>query len=167
MLAIYFEFHSFDQVEAIAIQASIAVGSCPKILHQTCTSKKGGPCHISLICAQQEYHCQQNAFLNKGQSQNKKVILSSICCGWINVVSTSTGSVKINSIKGHSEQCVGCITSQEYFSVKEGQAKTTINQNQATTNLNVHDSNDTSSQVSSLTMESSNMTAEKCRKTKN
>jgi hypothetical protein len=89
--------------------------------------------------------------------------LTSICSGQINVVSTSTGSVKINSIKGHSEQCVGCITSQEYFSVKEGQAKTTINQNQATTNLNVHDSNDTSSQVSSLTMESSNMTSEKCK----
>ena len=48
------------------------------------------------------------------------------------------------------------------FSVKEGQSKTTINQNQATTNLNVHGSNDTLSQVSYLTMESSNMTSEKC-----
>jgi hypothetical protein len=140
LLAIGNEFSSFDQVEAIAIQVYVAVGSCPKILRQTCTSKKGGPHHVSLICAQHEYHCQQNAFLNKGWSQNKKVLLISICCGWINVVSTSTGSVKINSIKGHS----------------------TNNQNQATTNLNVHGSNDTSFQVNYLTMESSNMTSKKC-----
>ena len=166
LLAVGNEFSSFDQVEAIAIQASVAVGSCPKILHQTHTSKKGGPCHISLICAQQEYHCKQNAFLNKSQNQNEKVLLTSICSGQINVVSTSTGSVKINSIKGYFEQFVGCITLQEYFSVKEEQAKTTINQNQATTNLNVPGSNDTSSQVSSLTMESSNMTSEKCKKNK-
>ena len=52
------------------------------------------------------------------------------------------------------------------FSVKEGQAKATISQNQATTNLNVHGSNDTSPQVSSLTMEPSNMTSEKCKKKK-
>eukprot|EP00957_Ditylum_brightwellii_P076978 5850224-Ditylum_brightwellii.AAC.1 len=25
--------------------ASVAVGSCPKVLRQTHTSKKGGPCH--------------------------------------------------------------------------------------------------------------------------
>ena len=119
MLAIGNEFSSFDQVEAIAIQESVAVGSCPKILRQTCTSKKGGPHCVSLICAQQEYHCQQNAFLNKSQNQNEKVLLTSICSGQINVVSTSTGSVKINSIKGHSEECVGCITADKYFSVKE------------------------------------------------
>ena len=50
------------------------------------------------------------------------------------------------------------------FSVKEGQAKTTTNQNQATTHLNVHGSNDTLSQASSLTMKSSNMASEKCLK---
>eukprot|EP00957_Ditylum_brightwellii_P208879 15359353-Ditylum_brightwellii.AAC.1 len=47
-------FSSVDQVETIAIQASDVVGSCPKILCQTRTSKKGGPCHVSLICACQE-----------------------------------------------------------------------------------------------------------------
>ena len=110
LLVVGNEFSSFDQVEAIAIQTSVAMGSCPKILHQTHISKKGGPHCVSLICAWQEYHHQQNTFLNKGWSQNKKVLLSSIWCGQINVVSTSTGSVKINSIKGHSEQCIGCIT---------------------------------------------------------
>eukprot|EP00957_Ditylum_brightwellii_P080929 6156343-Ditylum_brightwellii.AAC.1 len=72
LLAIGNKFSSFDQVEAIVIQASVVVGSCPKILHQTHTSKKGGPCHVSVICVQQEYHHQQNAFLNKAQSQNEK-----------------------------------------------------------------------------------------------
>eukprot|EP00957_Ditylum_brightwellii_P168071 12794916-Ditylum_brightwellii.AAC.1 len=67
--------------------ASVAVGSYPKILHQTCTSKKGGPCH--------------------GQSQNKKAPLSPIYCGQSNAVSTSTSSVKIRSLKEHSEEYVG------------------------------------------------------------
>eukprot|EP00957_Ditylum_brightwellii_P057317 4344701-Ditylum_brightwellii.AAC.1 len=84
LLTICNEFSSVDQVEAIAMQASVAVGFCPKVLHQTHTSKKGGPCCVSLIYAGQEYHCQQNAFLNMGQSQNKKIPLSSICCGGIN-----------------------------------------------------------------------------------
>eukprot|EP00957_Ditylum_brightwellii_P005981 452989-Ditylum_brightwellii.AAC.1 len=66
LLAIGNEFSSFDHVEAIAIQASVDVGSCSKILRQTHTSKKGGPCHVSLMCAWQEYHHQQIAFLNKG-----------------------------------------------------------------------------------------------------
>eukprot|EP00957_Ditylum_brightwellii_P000765 60505-Ditylum_brightwellii.AAC.1 len=67
------DFSSFDQVEAIVMQAYVAVGSCPKIPYQKSTSKKGGPCHVTLICAQQEYHQQQNVFLNKGQSQNEKI----------------------------------------------------------------------------------------------
>eukprot|EP00957_Ditylum_brightwellii_P127595 9730709-Ditylum_brightwellii.AAC.1 len=52
------ELSSVDQVEAIAIQASIALGSCPKILHQTHSFTKEGPRCVSLICARQEYHCQ-------------------------------------------------------------------------------------------------------------
>eukprot|EP00957_Ditylum_brightwellii_P202431 15330146-Ditylum_brightwellii.AAC.1 len=50
------ELSSVDQVEAIAIHASLALGSCPKILCQTSSSTKGGPHHVSLICARQEYH---------------------------------------------------------------------------------------------------------------
>eukprot|EP00957_Ditylum_brightwellii_P108669 8288913-Ditylum_brightwellii.AAC.1 len=61
-----------DQVEAIAIQAPVTLGSCPKILCQTHSSTKGGPHHASLICARQEYHCQQIASLNKDQTQKKK-----------------------------------------------------------------------------------------------
>eukprot|EP00957_Ditylum_brightwellii_P036305 2749534-Ditylum_brightwellii.AAC.1 len=72
LLSIGNELSSVDQAEAIAIQASIALGSCPNILHQTCSTTKGGPHCVSLICARQEYHCQQIAFRNKGQTQKEK-----------------------------------------------------------------------------------------------
>eukprot|EP00957_Ditylum_brightwellii_P007974 604148-Ditylum_brightwellii.AAC.1 len=72
VLSIVNELSSVDQVETIVIHASVAVGFRPKILHQTCSSTKGGPCHVSLICAQQEYHQQQIAFLNKGKTQKEK-----------------------------------------------------------------------------------------------
>eukprot|EP00957_Ditylum_brightwellii_P205729 15345132-Ditylum_brightwellii.AAC.1 len=111
VLSIGNEHSSVDQVEAIAIQASITLGSCPKILHQTHSSTKGGSHCVSLICARQEYQCQQIAFYNKGKTQKKKVSVSSTCCGQINAVTTSSGSVKINSLKENSPGCVGCITS--------------------------------------------------------
>eukprot|EP00957_Ditylum_brightwellii_P091420 6960901-Ditylum_brightwellii.AAC.1 len=62
MLSIVNELSSMVQVEAIAMQASVALGSCPKILCQTRSSTKGRPCCVSLICTQQEYHCQQIDF---------------------------------------------------------------------------------------------------------
>jgi len=111
VLSISNELSSVDQVEAVAIQASITLGSCPKILCQTCSSTKGGPCHVSLICARHKYHCQQITFHNKGKTQKEKVSVSSICCGQINTVTTLCDSVKINSLKEHSPGCVGCITS--------------------------------------------------------
>eukprot|EP00957_Ditylum_brightwellii_P143013 10896716-Ditylum_brightwellii.AAC.1 len=66
VLSIGNELSSEDQVEAIAIQVSIAFASCPKILCQTYSSTKGGPHHVSLVCARQEYHHQQITFHNKG-----------------------------------------------------------------------------------------------------
>eukprot|EP00957_Ditylum_brightwellii_P173854 13235907-Ditylum_brightwellii.AAC.1 len=63
---------SVDQAEVIEIQASIASGSCPKILRQTHSTTKGGPGCVSMICARQEYHCQQIAFHDKGQTQKEK-----------------------------------------------------------------------------------------------
>eukprot|EP00957_Ditylum_brightwellii_P190698 14517694-Ditylum_brightwellii.AAC.1 len=58
VLSIVNELSSVEQVEAIAIQASIALGSCSKILHQTHNSTEGGPCCVSLKCARHEYHNQ-------------------------------------------------------------------------------------------------------------
>eukprot|EP00957_Ditylum_brightwellii_P192724 14674956-Ditylum_brightwellii.AAC.1 len=77
VISIANELSFVNQVEAIAIQqASIDLGFCPKILHQTCSSTKGGPCHVSLIHARQKYHHQQIAFHNKGRTQKKKEVFS-------------------------------------------------------------------------------------------
>eukprot|EP00957_Ditylum_brightwellii_P042490 3217383-Ditylum_brightwellii.AAC.1 len=64
---------SVHQAEAIAIHAFVALGCCSHILCQTRISTKGGACCVSLICARQEYHCQQITFLNKGQTQKEKI----------------------------------------------------------------------------------------------
>eukprot|EP00957_Ditylum_brightwellii_P196601 14979334-Ditylum_brightwellii.AAC.1 len=73
VLSIGNEFSSVDQVEASAMQASIALGYCPKILCQSCSATKGRPHCDSLICATQKYHHQQIAFHNKGRIQKEKI----------------------------------------------------------------------------------------------
>eukprot|EP00957_Ditylum_brightwellii_P079481 6044204-Ditylum_brightwellii.AAC.1 len=72
VLSINNELSSVDQVKAIVIQASIASGSCPKILRQTHSSTKGGPHHELFLVneVKMKMTTNQNKVINHLNSHN-------------------------------------------------------------------------------------------------